>query len=156
MNSKVKSCLHVISILVTFNLAAQTLDESQALNLGTIAITSNDSVGFIEINKDAFISTSGGVRILIPGTPAIFEARGFDANRRLYITVQANQGGTVTGEVSPEQFVVESYDADEFITTDNSGSADFVVGARFTTSGSGSENFRDTTYTARYTVTVNY
>jgi hypothetical protein len=93
---------------------------------------------------------------LAPGRPAIFEARGFDANRRLFISVQANQAGTVTSEVSQEQFTVQAYDAEEFVTTDAQGNVDFVVGARFATSGSGSENFRDTVYSATYTVTVNY
>jgi hypothetical protein len=143
-------------LIASANVSSQTLEESQALDLGRIAVIDNDTVGTVFINKDAFTTVSGGVRILVPGRPAIFEARGFDSNRRLFISVQANQAGTVTSEVSQEQFTVEAYDAEEFITTDAQGNADFVVGARFATSGSGSENFRDTVYSATYTVTVNY
>jgi hypothetical protein len=155
MSYKYTFCL--LAVLTTAADAyGQTLEESQALDLGRIAVIDNDSVGTIFINKDSFTSVSGGVRILTTGRPAIFEARGFDSNRRLFISVQPNQAGTVTSDVSQEQFTVEAYDAEEFITTDAQGNADFVVGARFATSGSGSENFRDTVYSATYTVTVNY
>lgn len=135
---------------------AQTLEETQALDLGTIAILDNTNVGTISVNKDDLVRTTEGVRVIVFGRPAIFQARGFDSNRRLYITVQANQGGTVTDLVSPEQFTVQSYDADEYVTTDDQGDVEFSVGAVFATSGSGSTNFRDTDFSARYSVTVNY
>jgi hypothetical protein len=134
----------------------QTIEEIQALNLGKVAITDNTSVGTISINRDSFTSTSGGVRLLEVGQPAIIRAEGFDSNRRLFITVQATQGATVTEQVSQQQFAVQGYDAEEFVTTDENGSVDFIVGGEFATSGLGSTNFRDTVFTATYTVTVNY
>ncbi|MDT0582881.1 MULTISPECIES: hypothetical protein [Alteromonadaceae] len=137
-------------------LYAQTVEEIQALDLGTVAVLDNSTVGTIEIDLDSFTRTSGGVRLLQVGQPAIMRAQGFDPERRLYITVQANQGGTVTDQVSQEQFVVQRYDAEEFVITDESGNVDFVVGGVFATSGSGGTNFRDTVFRAQYTVTVNY
>jgi hypothetical protein len=137
-------------------LFAQTIEQSEALDLGTVAVLDNSEVGTISINRTAFIRTTGGVRLLRAGRPGVFSARGFDSNRRLYITVQANQSGTVTTEVSSQQFTVQSYDHEEFIVTDDDGNADFSVGAVFATSGSGPTNFRDTVYAATYTVTVNY
>lgn len=137
-------------------LNAQTVEEIQALDLGTVAVLDNSTAGTIEIDLDSFTRTSGGVRLLQVGQPAILRARGFVPERRLYITVQANQGGTVTERVSQEQFVVQRYDAEEFVITDESGNVDFVVGGVFATSGSGGTNFRDTVFRAQYTVTVNY
>ena len=135
---------------------AQTIEEIQALNLGRVAVTDNSSVGTISINRDSFTSTSGGVRLLQVGQPAIIRAEGYDANRRLFITVQATQSATVTEQVSQQQFTVQSYDSEEFVTTDENGNVDFIVGGMFATSGNGSTNFRDTVFRATYTVTVNY
>jgi hypothetical protein len=156
MNYFIKFSLTMSALLTSIAIVAQTLEQTEPLNLGTIAILDNSIVGTININKDAFVRTTGGVRVLTFGTPAIFEAKGFDNNRRLYITVQANQSGTVTSEVSAEQFAVQSYDASDYITTDSQGNAEFSVGAIFATSGSGSKNFRDTVFSATYTVTINY
>ena len=134
----------------------QTIEESQALDLGTIAIIDNTYIGTINISKEGVVSKTGGIGILRYGSPALFQVRGFDSNRRLYISVQANQSGTVTNEVSAEQFTVQSYDSSEYITTNEQGDAEFSVGAIFATSGSGSSNFRDTVFSAAYAVTVNY
>lgn len=156
LRNSLRALTFSISLTFVSSTMSQTIEEVQSLELGIVAVLDNSSVGTIEINRDSFTRTSGGVRLLQVGRPAIIQARGYDSNRRLYISVQANQGGTVTEQISQEQFTVQSYDTEEFVTTDENGSVDFVVGAVFATSGSGSTNFRDTVYNATYTVTVNY
>ena len=148
-------CSALLYLYIT-PVSAQTIEEIQALDLGRVAILDNTNAGTISINRDSFTSTTGGVRLLQVGQPAIIRAEGYEPNRRLFITVQATQGGTVTQQVSQEQFIVQGYDAEEFVTTDENGNIDFAVGGTFSTSGSGSTNFRDTVFNATYTVTVNY
>lgn len=135
---------------------AQDIELLQALHLGTIAVIDNSTVSTVKITKEGLARATGGIHFIQTGQPAIFEATNFDPNRRLYINVTVLQSGTVTTMVSPEQFSIQEYDHLEFIQTDNQGTAQFLVGATFATSGSSSEGFRDTQYNANYSVTINY
>lgn len=157
MTYPLKSLITAVLVLFHVPSLAQVIAQTQALNLGTVAVLDNSTVGTISINNDALVQTTGGVRVLISGTPAIFSVTGFDSERRLFITVQANQSVTTTTLFSPEQFIIQSYDSSASITTNEVGDGEFSVGATFATSGSGSVNFRDgVQYQASYSVTVNY
>ncbi|MBF7072413.1 DUF4402 domain-containing protein [Glaciecola sp. MH2013] len=143
-------------MLVSVSALGQEIEVIQPLNIGVVAITDNDSIGSIEIDAEAVTRVRGGVRLISQGQPALVQARGYEANRRLFISIQPNQFRTATEEVSPEQFTVVSYQVAEFVVTDENGIANFNIGGTFATSGNGSLNFRDTEYPARYTITVNY
>lgn len=142
--------------VISHNAGSQEIEVIESLNLGVVAVTDNESIGSIEIDSEAVTRVRGGVRLIAQGQPALVQARGFDANRRLFISIQPNQLQTATDEVSPEQFTVQSYQAAEFVVTDENGEASFTIGGTFATSGSGSLNFRDAEYPARYTISVNY
>lgn len=135
---------------------SQSLIETQQLNLGTVVVASNDSISTVSIDKDGNYLTTGSIYIIEVGEPAIFEVSGFLGNQRLNISVTSGQSTTMTTAFSPQQFTVQSYEAQDFVKTNPLGDATFIVGAVFATSGNGSVNFRDTQYTAAYTVAINF
>lgn len=151
-----KMTLFVLTVLFSCSCFSQSLTETQALDLGTVVVARNNSVSTVSIDKDGNYRTTGSIYVIKVGEPAIFEASGFAGNQRLNITVTSAQGTTNTAAFSPEQFTVQSYEAQDFIKTNPLGNATFIVGAVFATTGSSSLNFRDTQYTARYAVTINF
>jgi hypothetical protein len=151
-----KIVISILGVLLSFSCFSQVLTETQALDLGTVVVASNDSVNTVSIDKEGNYRTTGGIYVIEIGEPSIFEASGFAGNQRLNITVTAGQSTTTTAAFSPQQFNVQSYQAQDFINTNAQGIATFLVGAVFATSGNGSINFRDTQYTANYTVTINF
>lgn len=151
-----KTILSILVVLFSSFCFSQSLTETQTLDLGTVVVARNDSISTVSIDKDGNYRTTGSIYVIKGGEPAIFEASGFAGNLRLNITVTSAQGTTTTSAFSPEQFIVQSYEAQDFVKTNPLGNATFIVGAIFATTGSSSLNFRDTQYTARYAVTINF
>jgi hypothetical protein len=151
-----KTILAILGLIFSFTCFSQSLSEIQTLDLGTVVVANNNSISTISIDKEGNYRTTGGIYVIKPGEPGIFEVSGFLGNQGLNITITAGQGATSTVEFSPEQFTVQSYETVDFIKTNALGVATFMVGAVFATSGNSSTNFRDTQYNASYTLTINF
>jgi hypothetical protein len=152
----IKRYTYIALFAFSLDLNSQILQEIKPLSLGKIAIVDNGEVSTVKITKDGEARVTRGIYFLQTGQPAEFEISDSEPNRRIYITITPLQSSTVTGQVSSEQFSIVEYDHVEFIQTNSIGFASFFVGAVFATSGSDSENFLDTDFTANYQVTINY
>lgn len=142
----------------TFDASAQTplLEEISKIDFGTIAIVNNDGPRRIILDRAGNYQVAEGIYVLRRGQAGLFRVSGFAGNVRLFVTVTPSQGSTTTDEFSQEQFSVISYDHRESVTTNGLGESEFLVGGIIETSGSGTTNFRDTTYTTQLRVSIDF
>ena len=128
----------------------------QPLNFGTVAVVNNATTQSITIDELGNYSISSGLRTLEPGEPAIFEASGFPGNLQLFISSLITQANTNSVIYSPEQFTLTQLHTQSSVITGGDGTAEIIVGGTMVTSGSGTLNFVDTTYTSDLRITINY
>jgi hypothetical protein len=151
-------CFLLLILISASNSFGQTplLEEITKIDFGTVAIVNNDSPRRIILDRAGNYQVGTGIYILRRGQAGVYRISGFAGNVRLFITVTASQGSTTTEDFSPEQFTIISYDHSESVTTNGLGVTEFLVGGIIETSGSGTTNFRDTTYTTQLRVSIDF
>lgn len=155
MMGAAKICLFFL-IMFSQSIKAQIFEEIEPVNFGTVAIVDNRQPLNLIIDSAGNYIISEGMYALVRGEPGIFRASGLAPNTRFFISLTPIQSRTVTETYSPEQFTVVSYNHQPSITTNGLGVAEFEVGGVFQTSGSGTTNFIDKKYTARFRVSIDF
>lgn len=128
----------------------------QPLNFGTVAVVDNSTTQSIIIDELGNYSISSGLRTLVPGQPAIFEASNYPGNLQLFVSSMITRANTSSDVYSVEQFTLSNLHIQSSVITGGDGTAQIIVGGTMQTSGSGTLNFVDTTYESTLSITINY
>lgn len=135
---------------------AQEIEVIQDINLGTIVVTNNDTVGVLDLSEAGNMTISNHFRIISPGQPGIIELRDFAWSAEIHINAYIMQNTTLSGVISPEKFTMTQINVPSSIVTEGDGSAEIHFGAQISTSGSGSKRFADTTFTSQIKFAFQY
>lgn len=146
----------LVLILSIRSAHAQEVVEVSPLYFGTMVILDNSSAGTIEVDELGNTTVSTNFAVVDPPTYGEYQLVGFASNATLFVTTGIVQAQTTTDTHSDEQFTLTAVNVVNSINVDSDGNADFRVGGTLQTSGSGSLNYGDQTYTCRLIITVDY
>jgi hypothetical protein len=144
-------CVFVLLILPSTSGAE--VFELQALDFGTIAIISNDSVSSLTIDKFGNTIVSPSLRIVEPPSSGRFLIDNLAPNTGIRITMSHNATTMTPLTTSQEFFTFSLTDYSDYLVADGNGEAELFVGGTISTSGSGNLNFAQTDYRINYRVT---
>lgn len=153
---KYKLLIVVYCILTLVKPAHSELIQIRPLDFGDIAIIDNTAAHTLSIDRLGNISVDSGIRIIRPGQPGEFEASGFAGNVELFITSQVISDVMNPGRVSGEYPNLVSLATAASVRTESDGTAIIFVGGTIQTSGSGSLDFVDETYSSDIRITINF
>ena len=145
----------VLSVL-HFSCNAQEVEVIKDINLGTIVITNNDTVGVLDLSETGNMAFTNHFRIIIPGQPGLIELRDFAWSAELHINAYILQNTTLSDVISPEKFTMTQINVPNSIITEGDGSAELHFGAQIRTSGSGSKRYADTTFSSQIKFAFQY
>ena len=145
-----------LSLLLYVPFSFSGITTIEALSFGTIAVLNNDSTSDITISPANNITITNQIRILVPGTRGEFLLTNYPAHIQVSITANIVAAETVSATPPSEQFTLINIDTAPSVTTDGTGIANIYVGGTLRTSGSGSGQYFDSTYTATYELDINF
>lgn len=126
----------------------------EPLSFGTIIIRDNTIPGSVTVPAYGHPSSSGGVLILKPGSPAELIFNDYPPYMELTVTPMLPvETSVVTGDT--EQFTLGNIDLPKSIITDSKGVAKVKMGGTLETSGAGG-NYLNTDYKAVFYLDINY
>lgn len=156
---EVRYCVHFVQafgFLIGSSVSLADITEVERLNFGTIAVTNNDSQGYVQILHTGAISASQNVVVIQTPQVGAFFFSSFPANQRLNVSAAPIQSTSQSTQYSSEQFRLSTIDVPTTLDTNGNGEARLQVGGRLTTSGSGNNRYIDTDYRIRYQITIDY
>jgi hypothetical protein len=139
-----------------FTCYAQEVEVIKDINLGTIVVTNNDTVGVLDLSETGNVTITDHFRIIIPGHPGVIELRDFAWSAELHINAYILQNTTLSDVISPEKFTMTQINVPNSIITEEDGSAEIYFGAQISTSGSGSKRYADTTFSSQIKFAFQY
>lgn len=145
-----------LTILYSQRALSQAIEVIQPINFGHVVIIDNHSVGVMDIDERGDFRTSDHFRIITPGHAGIVELRDFALSSEMFVSGYVLQSRASSGIASPETFTLTQVNIANSIYTRGDGSAEVKFGAQLSTSGSGSQQFADTTFTMRVKLVFQY
>ncbi len=134
--------------------AAQAITESQRLDFGSFALSSNVASSTLSVPSDGGpVVPTGNIHIIQPGNRGIYQLTGFPPNTALTITVVPTAISTVVNPLLNESFTVISIDSAPFVMSNGVGSVTIYVGATLSSSGNGN-TYIDSAYNATFDITA--
>ena len=156
-----KTVIFRISILTTLlvlsNVSIAGVTTIEKLNFGTLAIVDNTVQSDISISSATNqISITNGFRVLVPGNRAEFLLTSNPNYTPVYTTATVLVAETTSLTPPSEQFTLINVESTPSATTDGTGLATIYVGGTLRSSGSGTGQYFDATYTATYKLDINF
>ncbi|MBR0565932.1 DUF4402 domain-containing protein [Azoarcus sp. L1K30] len=134
--------------------ADPALDVIEGLDFGTFALRSNSAVSALRLSASSKVTSSGDI---IPVGGAIagnYHLRGFPAS----VVLSFELDNTLMSEGGfglPEHFQISTYEVPSSLVTNAAGEADFSIGARLQSSGSGAP-YGDAPYSGSTQLRIRY
>jgi hypothetical protein len=144
----------IVSQLFSLVLAGTTVVDT--LSFGTVAVLDNASASEITVSLTNQVSGTNYIRILIPGHRAEFLLTSYPTHTTVFTTVNVLVAETSSPATESAQFTLVNLETAPSVTTDGTGFATVYVGGTLQTSGSGSGQYFDSTYTATYELDLNF
>ena len=146
----------LISQLFFFSLAFAGTTVIETLSFGTVAVLDNSSTSEVTVTSTNTVSCTNHIRILIPGHRAEFLLTSYPTYTTVFTTVNILSAETTSPATASEQFTLINLEIAPSVTTDGTGFASVYVGGTLRTSGSGSGQYFDSSYTATYELNLNF
>lgn len=135
--------------------AKSDINVLQSIDFGTIAVTKNSFPGSIYVDPAGNVQVTGGLALLTEVQVGVFEITNYPENTQIDVEVNVVNSQMIPQIASEETFQFEVFINSNSLLTDSSGTTLLRVGAKITTSGSGSIAFTDTAFDSAIQITVN-
>lgn len=154
---RLDSILPILGVAISFSPllhAAPTVELSESLNFGVLAVRSNSFSSSLRLASSGAVVADGDLISVGGAERADVRLSGFPPG--VLLTFEFDEGSLSEGGIGIPPFMsVSAFEAPEKLLTDASGSARFWLGGRLTTSGNGSA-YRDAPYRGSTGVRVTY
>lgn len=132
-----------------FNVQAQEVEIIQDIHFGDVVVLNNDTVGWLYIDERGNTYSSNHFLVVNPGYQGLALLSEFAKYTQVHIQGEITQANATPVDTNVEGFTLVKVNVPRWLYTDINGNAEFHFGANIHTTGNGSLNFRDTTYTSK-------
>lgn len=146
-----------VALIVTpVRFAVAAFSTIHDLSFGTVAVLNNTSSSEITITLNNQYSVTNHLRVLRPGHRGEYLLSAYPPYTQLFVSANITLTQTASSAGSSEQFTLTSLTTAPSVTTDAAGIATIFVGGTLRTSGSGSGQYFDTSYSVNFDISINY